>query len=180
MSLTFDDVTILIWAGRQFMKTIYHRPDVGLPLLPVNEGLQAAKMNFIHSMPYCQPCCPTYLHTSKAQSFPAIVEDDNTKSTSAPQTSPSDIPEPESSSIHIVPNDDEDIVNDDLDHEIIPDSEVAISDEVVVTESVEPEATVADVTLNDQQANDLITALKRPLSDIEQEFLLIHQKLFIE
>jgi hypothetical protein len=31
MSITFDDVIILIWGGQRFMKTMHHRPDMNIP-----------------------------------------------------------------------------------------------------------------------------------------------------
>lgn len=172
MSITFDDVTLLIWGGQRFMKTIHHRPDMGLPLMAVNEGLQLQREQSIMATQFCTPCCPAYMHTSKVTSFPAVIEDGENNPVTA-----EGVENVGSERLHIIPNDENDIVNNDRDHEVLSDKEVPVAESELVASPNDGNATVADVLLNDDQAEQLITALKRPLSDLEQELLLIHHKL---
>jgi hypothetical protein len=172
MSITFDDVTLLIWSGKRFMKTIHHRPDIGIPLLAVNEDLKPQREDFIIPTQFCQPCCPAYLQTSKASTPPVMIEDDESD---VPRSTPLD--DRNNSEVHIIPDDENDLTNDDTDHTPVDDSAITAPIEDVDDPNVGKDVAVSEVILNDDQANDLISALKRPLSDLEQEFLLIHHKL---
>ena len=69
--------------------------------------------------------------------------------------------------VHVVPNDDEDIINDDADHDVLSDMAVTVHDEVVWSEAKMTEAAVSELNLSDEQTSALIAALKRPLTDIE-------------
>jgi hypothetical protein len=55
MSITFDDVTLLIWSGQHFLKTIHYCPDIGIPLLAINEDLNPQREDLIVPTQFCQP-----------------------------------------------------------------------------------------------------------------------------
>ena len=173
MSITFDDVTLLIWSGQRFMKTMHHRPDIGIPLLAVNEDLKPQREDLILPTQFCQPCCPSYMHTSKATiTPPVIIEDDESNAQRSMPTKDRIHPK-----VHIIPDDDNDLSNDDLDHVLVDESSITAPVEEIDNPNVDKDVAVSEVILTDDQANDLISALKRPLSDLEQEFLLIHHKM---
>jgi hypothetical protein len=175
MPITFDDVTILIWGGQRFMKTMHHRPNMNILLLAVNEDLDNIKKKDI-ALPsqFSQPCCPHYIHMSKATCLPVMIQDD--EDNVAPNSTPME--SEATSGIHVIPNDDNDIVNDDVDHHLLNDDTILISDNESTEEQVEDnDVAISKVHLNKVQAGELIKALKRHLFDLEQEFLLIHYKL---
>ena len=65
-----------------------------------------------------------------------------------------------------------------VDHRLLDEKVVLIPDNQLAEELQEDDnLALSEVQLNDAQANELIAALKLPLSDLEQEFLLIHHKL---
>jgi hypothetical protein len=176
MSITFDDVTILVWGGQRFMKTMHHRPDMNIPLLAVNEDLNNIKKeDTILPSQFCQPCVPCYMHTSKAICLPAMIQDDDGDEVT-PGTTP--MQSEGVSGVHLIPNDDNEIVNDDVDHQLLNDDAALIPDNELLEEQTDDkDVAISEVHLNEEQASELIKVLKRPLSDLEQEFLLIHHKL---
>ena len=157
-SLTFDDITILMWERRQYMKTIHHRAD-GIPIMTVNEGFESSKVFLSELQPICLPCLPSYLHTSKRKSNKTVkfADDPNQQ---------------------IILNDDNDVSNDDEDHERIDSDDLFIQDDQEVEVSVEePEQESESLQLPVSQLDAILKTLHEPRSQDENELRLIHEKL---
>ena len=45
LTITLDEVSLLLWGRRRFLKTIHHPPSIGLPILSVNEGMTLKEIN---------------------------------------------------------------------------------------------------------------------------------------
>ena len=64
--LTVGDTTLLFWNERKATKLIPHHPELGIPIMSVNEGYTKIKAFLEAAMgaTFCQPCTPSYLNTS--------------------------------------------------------------------------------------------------------------------
>ena len=178
MAIVLDDVTLLMWGNRKHIKSIHHSPSVGLPLLVVNESLTAKVGTEDPPYPICQPCFPAYLQTSTTMKGPAIIEDDDGNIT-APARCQNDQESIEN--IHIVPIGEDDVIAEaiDDDNTLAPEEELFVPQAEIPQYGVEadvlPPLDASDLSSNTEQ--ELLQALRNPLSKDEEEFMLLHHKL---
>ena len=187
MTITMDDVSILLWDKRRFMKTIHHRPSIGLPIIAVNETLKVEEIGSDFKYPICQPCFPVYARTSTRlqRETPNLIEDDNGY---VPQSQSNTIDKYRNSMIVPLDEEDETEYAEVQPQEVrAPDEDSAktIVEEVADRDSQEglqenlsndpvPEPTTR---LSEGETSELLKALQQPLTKDEREFMTIHHKL---
>ena len=177
MMISLDDVTLLLWGQRKFLKTIHISPEMGLPLLAFNESLALTKGLTNISYPICQPCRHAYLQTSKAIPLPNIIEDDDGNTPSIHQ-----IPEASEQRVQIVPLDDSE---DDSSYSHIEDSELVAPEGELIDNTDQSSTTDnhGDIDppllpqLDVTQEDELLKAIQAPLSNDQKELMVIHQRL---
>ena len=150
-SITFDDVTILTWDNRTFTKTVHHRSE-GIPIMAVNEGFQSVDAFMSELDPVCIPCCPTYLQTSKKKVTKTVRFKDETDA-STPFT--------------IIPNDDNDISNDDEDHQPLTSFEAHSEPELESEGDGDSDAEPVSSQHDDDKINIPITELDKILDSLK-------------
>ena len=66
--MTVGDTTLLFWDERKYSKVVPHHPELGIPIMTVNDGYTKSQAFFQAAMSteFCQPCTPSYLQTSYA------------------------------------------------------------------------------------------------------------------
>lgn len=79
--ITVEGSTLLFWNNRTATKLIPHHPELGIPIMSVNDGY--TKSQALLNTTICKPCMPAYLQTSEPT------------------------PSPKSNEVHIIPMDDE-------------------------------------------------------------------------
>jgi hypothetical protein len=61
--ITVEGSTLLFWNDRKATKLIPHHPEMGIPIMSVNDGY--TKSHAMLNTCFCKPCMPTFLHTSE-------------------------------------------------------------------------------------------------------------------
>ena len=185
LMITLDEVSLLLWGRRRFLKTIHHPPSIGLPILSVNEGMTLKESIAGNMKTVRKPCLPAFMHTSKEVMMPNIIEDDDeTVQIGNPRIPPTD----ESQSPMIVPIDEDDPI-----FESFPDTDTLAPEEEIsdntsdATDSdfdastqnhlADSTSSTANQKLSDEEESELLKQLQAPLSTDEEEFLTIHRKL---
>ena len=171
-----DDVTLLICDKKRFMKTIHHRPSIGLPILTVNESLQPTLKREKIDYPICQPCYPKYMHTSTAawaspsESVNIIGEENGTTPT---------INERNPEHVHIIPLDTNDIRDNDVHHTSLDDASISVPEGELVEDdpSEIPEANPVESIQREVSDQELLQSLKSTNTPDEKELLMVHHKL---
>jgi hypothetical protein len=181
MTIVMDDVTLLLWGKRRFLKTIHHRPGIGLPLLAINESLDSDKACQGIPYPICQPCYPVYMQTSKIDDTPAIIEDDDGH---APELS--NVTQSEGDGPHVIPREDNEPTITSLDsvdpvplNELIADDQdrPAINNAPSKEDLNQDILGIAEKPPSKDTEAELLKAIRRTLSKDEQEMMTLHHKL---
>jgi hypothetical protein len=178
LSITFDDVTILMWDNMKHMKTIFHRNE-GIPIISVNEGFTSGMSLLSKIQPICMPCTPPYLHTSKnvrAKSIPNIISD-NDSSASFPDNFVS-------KGVNIIPNNDFEVVNDDIDHDLLSldDLQLSLERDQFRTDNEDYPTDTGNnrpdlVKVNTDGLDQILEKLSAPVTSDQLEIRLIYEKL---
>ena len=153
-----------MWDERKFMKTIFHQRE-DIPILTVNEGFKSTKSFMSEMKPLPFKTIPSYLHTSKTKMKKKVRF------------------ECDKNEMLIIPNDDEDLFNDDLIHdEIDPFFPTCVPCHPSVSEEIDSELEDSEIEdekieVSTKEVDLILKLLHAPKLQIEEEFRLIHEKL---
>ncbi len=187
--ITVADTTLLFWDDRKYSKVVPHHPELGIPIMSVNDGYTKTAAYFNTEL--CKPCMPVCMHTSQT------IEDPN-----APNVT------------HIIPLDDEDeqsfsrlpqstpVLVDELEAlnkpNVIEDDLQDSNDEESIVFDVSDEDSIGNFTIDDDEnsinlsdTEDLDLTIEIPQNEIDiisdaidektskhqREMLAIHWKM---
>jgi hypothetical protein len=192
--ITVEGSTLLFWNDRKSTKLIPHHPELGIPIMSVNDGYTKCQA-FLNST-FCQPCMPAYLQTSQTAEVNNTthvipLDDDeesyhNIEQSRAPllvdelEQSRTNIIENLDSLDAILPNDDDTVFDLNTDDYSIGDDKTVDDDDNSINleepfDEINKENEVIEVPQN--EIDEIRKAMKDSVTPEQKELMAIHWKM---